>query len=576
MELAFQLLGALGVFLFGMKLMSEGLQKLAGEKLRMILGKMTQNRFAGLFSGIVITASIQSSTATTVMLVSFVNAGLIKLRESIGVIMGANLGTTVTAWIIAFIGFKFSLTSIALPLVGIGVCFIFFKKSNYKNFGEFVTGFGFLFMGLGYLKSSMPDISPDSEAFQWVIQYTNLGVVSNLIFLCVGLVLTFLVHSSAVMMAITITMAAKGWIPFELAAAIVLGENIGTTLTAVVAAIPANTNARRAATVHLMFNVIGVIWVMCILGFFTNMISTLIPAPTEVPRAFAESLGITDLTSLSAEQLKDLAQRSIVPDRLALFHTLFNLSNIFLLIWFVPQLEKIVTFVIKGGKDTNSTAEQRLEYLSNNFTEMGEIALFEGQKEVLHLAGISDEMFNGFIKVFQNTGQDLSTEVKRLRSLEQESDVLASQLTSFFVHCSSHELSDESIKLVTRNMIIVAELEDMSDSCYRLITFARKRYRKQFTDIVWQNQSFVEFCTEIKNFIRFMEANLKKQTITKEDLAFAFAMRGKLDSIRKRLRKEAITQMETTGATQGAVLFIEVLSQCERVGSHALNILEAL
>ncbi len=577
MSTFFEILGSLGMFLFGMKLMSDGLQKLSGERLRAVLRSMTKNRFMGLLSGLIVTSVIQSSSATTVMLVSFVNAGLIKLREAIGVIMGANLGTTATAWIIAIFAFKFSISSLALPLLGIGVFLTFVKKSEFKNTGEFLVGFGLLFMGLDFLKESMPDIQTDSAIFEWIQGYTNLGFLSVLIFLGFGVALTLVVQSSSVAIAITITMAAKGWFGFDLAAAIVLGENIGTTVTAIIASIPANTNARRTAAAHLTFNILGVCWMLLIYHFFIGMIEYLLPAGNTISPEFLAMSGVEDVAALSPQAMAELANRAILPDRLALFHTMFNAVNILLLIWFVPQIEKIVTWAVKSKEEDNKiTVSQKLQYISNNFKEMGEIALLEGQKQVITLAKIADEMFEGFMNVFQNTDKDLSAEVKRLRALEQETDVLAMDLTSFFVQCSSHELSDQSVKLVTRNMIVVAELEDMSDACYRLITFARKRYRKQFTDMIWHTPAFVDFCSEIKSFIKFMESNLEKQTISKEDLSFAMNMRSKLDLIRKSLRKEAISQMESTGATKGAILFIEVLSQCERVTSHALNILEAI
>ena len=565
------------MFLFGMRLMSDGLQKLSGEKLRAILRSMTKNRFMGLLSGLVVTSVIQSSSATTVMLVSFVNAGLIKLREAIGVIMGANLGTTATAWLIAIFAFKFSISSLALPMIGIGVFLTFVKKSEWKNLGEFMVGFGLLFMGLDFLKDSMPDMQADSAIFEWIQRYTDLGFLSVLIFLGFGVVLTLIVQSSSVAIAITITMAAKGWFGFELAAAIVLGENIGTTITAIIASIPANTNARRTAASHLTFNILGVCWMLIVYPYFIGMIEFLLPSTQSISPEFMAMNGIKDAASLAPEAMADIANRAILPDRLALFHTMFNAFNILVLIWFVPQIEKIVVWAVRSKKeDSQITVSQKLQYISNNFKEMGELALLEGQKQVITLAKIADEMFEGFMNVFQNNDKDLSDEVKRLRALEQETDVLAMDLTSFFVQCSSHELSDQSVKLVTRNMIVVAELEDMSDACYRLITFARKRYRKQFTDMIWHTPAFVDFCSEIKSFIKFMESNLEKQTISKEDLSFALNMRSKLDLIRKSLRKEAISQMESTGATKGAILFIEVLSQCERVSSHALNILEAL
>ena len=513
MGTALQILGSLGLFLYGMKLMSEGLQKVSGERLRTVMRSMAGNRFKGVFSGTLVTAVIQSSSATTVMVVSFVNAGLLTLRESIGVIMGANLGTTTTAWIIAALGFKLELSSLALPLVGFGVIISFCKKPGWRSTGELFVGLGLLLMGLDFLKSSVPDMNPESVALEWLQRYSNMGFLSVLLFLAFGVLFTIIVQSSSVAVAITITMAAKGWIDFDLSAAIVLGENIGTTITANIAAITANLAAKRAAIAHF----------------------------------------------------------------LAMFHTMFNFCNICLLVSFVPQIEKITCWILRSKPDRkHRTAVQRLEYLSSNVAEMGELALFEGQKELVRLAEMSGDMFNGFVKVIQKPNEDLSEEVARLRDLEEESDKLSMALTSFFVQCSSHELSQNSIKIVTRNMIIVPELEEMCDSCYRLITLARKRYRRQLMDQILQSPAFIEFCAEMNKFVDFADKSLNKTSIPKADIESAAAMRKKLDSVRKSLRRAAISQMEVGGVTRGGILFIEILSACERVNSHAMNILEAI
>lgn len=577
MATAFQILGSLGLFLFGMKLMSEGLQKVSGERLRMVMRTMASNRFKGVFSGALVTTAIQSSTATTVMVVSFVNAGLLTLRESIGVIMGANLGTTTTAWIIAILGFKLELSSIALPIVGVGVVVSFCKRPGWRSSGELLVGLGLLLMGLDYLKSSVPDLDPDSPALMWLRHYSNMGFLSVLLFLAFGVVLTIIVQASSVAVAITITMAARGWIDFDLAAAIVLGENIGTTITANFAAITANLAAKRAAMAHLIFNVLGVIWVLCVFYFFLAMIKWLVPLNPNPDAVTLAAMGIDNFSSLTGAAREVALQKLAVPERLAMFHTMFNFCNICLLIGFVPQIEKLTNWILKdktGGR--HRTSVQRLEYLTSNVAEMGELALFEGQKEMVRLAEMSGDMFNGFVKVIQKPNEDLSEEVARLRDIEEDSDKLAMALTSFFVKCSSHELSQNSIKIVTRNMIIVPELEELCDSCYRLITLARKRYRRQLMDQILQSPAFVEFCAEMNKFVDFADKSLNQTSIPAADLENAAAMRKKLDSVRKSLRRAAISQMEVGGVTRGGILFIEILSACERVNSHAMNILEAI
>lgn len=565
MSTFFQIIGSLGIFLFGMKLMSDGLQKMAGEKLRAIMGSMTGNRFKGVFSGFAVTSAVQSSSATTVMVVSFVNAGLLKLREAIGVIMGANLGTTATAWIIAYFGFTFSLSSVAVPIVGIGMAATFFKKSLLKNFGEFLIGFGLLFLGIEFLKAAVPDIKAQPEIFEWIKGYTDLGFWSVLIFLAFGVLLTIVVQSSSLAMAITMTMAAKGWIGFELAAAIVLGENVGTTITAILAASTANTNAKRAAFAHLCFNLIGVLWMLLVFGYFTNFVSGIVNS-FFTPQAAAAS--------------GDSANPALfgLSEKLALFHTLFNSANILLLIAFVPQLEKLARLAIKRRPNEKSESPgERLEYLATNFGELGELCLFEGQKEVVRLAEMSTKMFKGFTDLFQKPDVDLSGQVNELRALEEDCDKLSYALTNFFVQCTVHELSESSTQTVVKNMVIVAELEDLSDCCYRLVTLARKRYRKQFKDHMLKSPAFVSFCGQIDQFLLYAHRMLLQQNISEADLKNALNIREMLDKTRKSIRREVISAIDGGGASaRGGILFVEILGQCEKIGAHAMNILEAL
>ncbi|RZW45893.1 MAG: Na/Pi cotransporter family protein, partial [Flavobacteriaceae bacterium] len=320
-----QLLGALGLFLFGMKVMSDALLKLAGNKMRSILARMTSNRIFGISTGFLITSVIQSSSATTLMVVSFSNASLLTLTEAISVIMGANIGTTITAWLITILGFKVSMSAIALPLVGFGFTFTFTKKENLKDIGEFIIGFAVLFIGIQFLKDAMPNINENPEILQFLKQYTNLGFWSVLLFLMIGTILTVVIQSSSATMALTLIMTAEGWIPFELAAAMVLGENIGTTITANLAAIVANYHAKRTARAHLIFNLLGVLWVLIVFYPFLKLVSLL-----------AEYFG-SESPYVSA---------AAIPVAISLFHTTFNILNTFLLVWFVKPIAKLVEKIV--------------------------------------------------------------------------------------------------------------------------------------------------------------------------------------------------------------------------------------
>jgi len=331
---ALQLFGSLGLFLFGMKVMSDALMNLAGDKMRSILARMTSNRFLGIFTGFTITSIIQSSSATTLMVVSFANASLLTLTESISVIMGANIGTTITAWLITILGFKVSMSTIALPLVGLGFAFTFAKKEQLKNWGGFIIGFAILFIGLQFLKDAVPNIKENPEILEFLKQYTDLGFWSVLLFLGIGTLLTVIIQSSSATMALTLIMTAQGWIPFPLAAAMVLGENIGTTITANLAAIVANYHAKRTARAHLIFNIIGVLWILILFFPFLKLIEK-----------FALELG-SESPYMSA---------AAIPVALSLFHTVFNISNTFLLVWFIKPIaklvEKMITIKIEQEKE---------------------------------------------------------------------------------------------------------------------------------------------------------------------------------------------------------------------------------
>ena len=404
---ALQLFGSLGLFLFGMKVMSDALMNLAGDKMRSILARMTSNRFLGIFTGFTITSIIQSSSATTLMVVSFANASLLTLTESISVIMGANIGTTITAWLITILGFKVSMSTIALPLVGLGFAFTFAKKEHLKNWGGFIIGFAILFIGLQFLKDAVPNIKENPEILEFLKRYTDLGFWSVLLFLFIGTLLTVIIQSSSATMALTLIMTAQGWIPFPLAAAMVLGENIGTTITANLAAIVANYHAKRTARAHLIFNIIGVLWVLILFYPFLKLIEK-----------FALELG-SESPYLNA---------AAIPVSLSLFHTVFNIGNTFLLVWFVKPIAALVQRMIKikiepekGIDEPKFLSKKVLKYpqtliisLLNESKYLFENAIFEIISHALniHRADIKSDV--KIKKIVKESRQDFKTDVREL------------------------------------------------------------------------------------------------------------------------------------------------------------------
>jgi len=411
---ALQLFGSLGLFLFGMKVMSDALMNLAGDKMRSILARMTSNRFLGIFTGFTITSIIQSSSATTLMVVSFANASLLTLTESISVIMGANIGTTITAWLITILGFKVSMSTIALPLVGLGFVFTFAKKEHLKNWGGFIIGFAILFIGLQFLKDAVPNIKENPEILEFLKRYTDLGFWSVLLFLFIGTLLTIIIQSSSATMALTLIMTAQGWIPFPLAAAMVLGENIGTTITANLAAIVANYHAKRTARAHLIFNIIGVLWVLILFYPFLTLIEK-----------FALELG-SESPYLSA---------AAIPVSLSLFHTVFNIGNTFLLVWFVKPIAALVERMIKikiepekGIDEPKFLSKKVLKYpqtliisLLNESKFLFENAIFEIISHALNIHRTDIKSDVKIKKIVKESRQDFKTDVRELYYIKVKS-----------------------------------------------------------------------------------------------------------------------------------------------------------
>ena len=542
------------MFLYGMKIMSEGLQKLAGDKMRRILTAMTTNRVTGVLTGMLITALIQSSSATTVMVVSFVNAGLLTLAQSIGVIMGANIGTTVTAWIISALGFKVDIAAFALPLLAVGVVMLFMQKSKYKSLGEFIMGFCFLFMGLSYLKANAPDLEHNPEMLAFVQDYANMGFMSILLFVLIGTVLTMIVQASAATMAITLIMCANGWISFELGAALVLGENIGTTITANLAAITGNTQSRRAALAHLVFNVFGVIWVLCLFTPFTSAVTWIVE----------NWMGITDN-----------GDGSFVSFQLSAFHTCFNVCNVLLLIWLVKFIEKTVCKILPTKESDEDT---RLRFITGGLLSTAELSILEAQKEISLYAQRTHKMY-GFVQELLNTkkGDEFNKLFSRIEKYESISDNMEVEIAHYLNQVSEGRLSAES-KVQIQNMLReVTEIESVGDSCYNLArTLSRKRQNLQedFTEKQYEHiQNMMNLADEA------MEQMLKvvdKSTSQHVDINKSYNIENEINNYRNQLKNQNIIDVNNKLYDyQIGVYYMDIIAECEKLGDYIVNVIEA-
>ncbi|PTM11829.1 MAG: MFS transporter [Bacteroidetes bacterium] len=452
-----QLIGALGVFLFGMKVMSDALLKLAGNKMRSILATMTSNRFLGILTGFFITSIIQSSSATTLMVVSFSNAGLLTLTEAIGVIMGANIGTTITAWLITILGFKVSMSTIALPLVGFGFAFTFAKKEQTKNWGNFIIGFALLFIGLQFLKEAMPDIKSNPEILEFLSKYTDLGYLSVLLFLLIGTVLTVIIQSSSATMALTLIMCAQGWIPFELAAAMVLGENIGTTITANLAAFVGNYQAKRTARAHLVFNLIGVLWMLIFFYPFLKFVSWL-----------AELIG-SESPYISA---------AAVPVAISLFHTAFNIINTFLLVWFVNPIAKLVERIIPERLDPAKDIDEP-KFLTPSILKYPETAISSLIKESKYL--FKNAVFEIVSHALNIHREDIKSDLKLKKVIKKSNILFETDIREFYTTRIKH-IYGEIIKYATKAQSTLA-LNESQNSEIAEIKIANRRMVEIIKDV---------------------------------------------------------------------------------------------
>ena len=546
-----KLIGSLGLFLYGMKIMSEGLQKVAGDRLRSILTAMTTNRVTGVLTGVLITALIQSSSATTVMVVSFVNAGLLTLAESISVIMGANIGTTVTAWIISIFGFKVDMAAFALPLLAIALPLIFSGKSNRKSIGEFMFGFSFLFMGLSYLKANAPDLNANPEMLAFVQNYTDMGFFSILLFLFIGTILTMIVQASAATMAITLIMCANGWISLELGAALVLGENIGTTITANLAALTANTQAKRAALAHFVFNVFGVIWVLIIFHPFMHFVNWVVD---------------TFFQSSNPEVA--------ISYKLSAFHSIFNICNVCILIWGVKLIERTVCALIHPKEEDE---EPRLRFITGGMLSTAELSILQARKEIHLFAERTHRMF-GMVQDLLHTEKDddFNKLFSRIEKYENISDNMELEIANYLNQVSEGRLSSES-KLQIRAMLReVTEIESIGDSCYNLArTINRKRQTNQ--DFTEKQYEHIHFMMKLTNdALAQMIVVVEKPEHQSIDINKSFNIENEINNYRNQLKNQNILDVNNKEYDyQMGVYYMDIIAECEKLGDYVVNVVEA-
>ena len=553
----FKIIGSLALLIYGMKVMSEALQKMAGSQLRHILATMTRNRFTGMFTGMFVTCSVQSSSATTVMTVSFVNAGLLTLAQAISVIMGANIGTTLTAWIMS-LGFNVDLTTVVFPAFFLGIMLIYSKSKRY--IGDFLFGIAFLFFSLVLLSGAGKelDLEHNPDVINFFASFDTGSHLTIIIFLLIGTVITCIVQSSAAVMAITILLCSTGVLPIYLGIALVLGENIGTTATANLAALGANAQARRAAMAHLVFNVIGVLWVMCLFYPFVDMVCSLVEYnPND--------------HSISQAQL---AAR--LPIILAAFHTCFNVTNTFVLIWFIPQIEKLVCWIIKP-KTTEAEEEFRLTYIGGNtIMKTPELSVLEAQKEIQIFAERIQRMFSMVRELLGVTDDSAFNKLfSRIEKYESITDNMEIEIAKYLDGVSDAHLSDDTKAKIRAMLREISELESIGDSCYNIArTMNRKMSGKEdFTEKQYEHiHQMFELTDDSLSQMNVLLLGRKDNF----DVNRSFNIENEINNYRNQLRNQNINAVNDHEYSYAiGTMYMDIVGECEKLGDYVINVIEA-
>ena len=564
----FTLLGALGMFLYGMNLMSSGLQKAAGDRLRGLLSAMTSNPFKGVLTGLGITSVIQSSSATTVMVVSFVNAGLLTLAQAIGVIMGANIGTTVTAWLVSWLGFKADISILAVPLMLLGFLFSNSKKNQRQNIGELIVGFCLLFLGLSFMKESVPDLNETPQVLEFVKSWSGHGFGSVLIFLVFGTALTLVLQSSSATMAITLIMLSMGWIPFNMACAMVLGENIGTTITANIAAAVGNTQAKRAAMSHTIFNVTGVIWALIFFGPFLGLVGKVIEL-FGLPNPAAEGFAVSGPNSPDA---------TAALYGLSMLHTLFNTINTLILIWCTKLIEKAVVWIIKAPKNQENEVF-RLKYISAGPLATPELALEQAMDEIIHFAQISRNGLGYAREAIQTTDVDKFEELRgKLVKYEEISDRIEYEIAAFLNAVSEGDISEETSRKIKAMYKIIGELESLGDSGESISRILSRRniHKKAFD--AETIKKLEDMAATVDSAYGSMIDNLNAAHKGElDEISNAYNAEDRINNLRDNLRDTEIEEIEGGGKNyQTSVYYMDIVSELEKMGDFMINISQTL
>lgn len=541
----FQLLGALGFLLYGMKLMSDGIQKSAGKSLHRVLGLMTGNRFFAMLTGMFITMLIQSSGATTVMVVSFVNAGLLSLTQSVGIIFGANIGTTITAWIVAFFGFNFKISVMAIPVFGIGYLLTNLKKLKKQNVGEALMGFGLLFLGLDLLSKSIPTLDASNVGF--LTAWTDMGVISIVIGIIAGMAITVLLHSSSASTAIILTMSHNGLLPWTFAASMVLGSNIGSTIDAVIAAWGTKVNARRAALIHVMFNVTGTVLASIFLHPLLILVDALVPGPVDEHITY----------------------------HIAMLHTVFNVINTMIFLPFAGQIAALAERIIKP-KDDETSEVYKLDFVETGAKENAAAYIIRAEKEIEDMTGVVIRMFDRIAKGFsQRSMEFVETQMGPLTQEEDYADQMQEQLTNYLVRCSQLPMSDKLKNNVSVMLRIVDDLENMTDDCYTMGLLLQRSIEKE---MIFAEEDMVRLHPYIdlaRRFLDFIRVNIN-QHLNEEQLSVAQVLEDQIDLMRKNLKKLARKRLESGANVKAELLYIDLVRNVEKIGDRAFSISEAL
>lgn len=554
----FKLIGALALLMFGMKSMSDSLQKMAGPQLRHVLGTMTTNRLTGILSGTLITAAVQSSTATTVMTVSFVNAGLLTLAQAISVIMGANIGTTLTAWIMSA-GFSFNITDFVWPAFFIAIILIYSKKR--KIIGDFIFGISFMFLGLGTLRQTGidMDLAHNQPVLEFFASFDPHSFQTTITFLIIGSILTMCVQSSAAVMAITMILCSTGVLPIYQGIALVMGENIGTTVTSNVAALTANTQARRAAMAHMVFNIFGVLWILCIFHPFIHLVCGWV--------GFDDAMEKTD-----PHFVANATKLSFV---LAAFHTTFNLANTFILVWFIPQIEKLVCKIIRPKKNTDED-DFRLRFIQSGIMKTPEISVLEAQKEIHCFAERIQRMFGMVKTLLGETNEEKFVKLySRIEKYEGISDNMEIEIAKYLDQVSDSHLSDETKAKIRAMLREISEIESIGDSCFNIARTLNRRFKGKEDFITSQYEHMHQMMELTDNALSQMNITLVGHK-GDNDANLSFNIENEINNYRNQLKSQNINDVNNHLYTYAiGTMYMDIIQECEKLGDYVVNVVEA-